>query len=240
MTRNLKALGLALFAVFALSAMAATTASAAQEEVSLTPAEYPATITGTVDPITEATTHYFETSGGVKLECEQVAFDATIKEKGVGDTNVTVTPTYAKCKSTAGNLATVTMEGCDYVFHGGETDGAGGFKNGTVDLVCPTGVTGPVIHVYVSATSEAEELCTLTVWNFTNKTGNTAVNVAGSPNDVTMTTNVTGINVTRHGSVACGKATQTAIYKGGTTLKAFKDPKAGEEGAQIGLTVSHK
>jgi hypothetical protein len=236
MSRKFKALALALFGVFALSAMAAMTASAAQEEVSLTPAEYPATITGTVHPITGAE---IKSSGGAEITCNNVTFDATIKEKGVGDTNVTVTPTYTECQALEG-IATVTMEGCDYVFHGGETDGAGGFKNGTVDLVCPTGVTGPVIHIYTSATSEAEELCALTVWNFTNKTGNTAVNVAGSPNDVTMTTDVAGINVTRTGSVACGKATQTATYKGGTTLEAFKDPKAGEEGAQIGLTVSHK
>jgi hypothetical protein len=69
---------------------------------------------------------------------------------------------------------------------------------------------------------------------------------AGSTNDVTVTSNVT-VNITRTGSLLCGKTPNTAVYEGTTTLKAFED-KGGTisngtvsglvEGAQVSLTAS--
>jgi hypothetical protein len=68
----------------------------------------------------------------------------------------------------------------------------------------------------------------------------------GSTNDVTVTTEVR-VNITREGSLLCGKTPSTAFYTGGTTLKAFED-KGGSisngtvsglvEGAQVSLTAS--
>lgn len=237
MIRNLKVLGLALIAVFAMTAVAASTASAAEEEVTLTPAEYPALLTGTNDPSEVHPNHTFTTSGGAKVECKSILFTGTIAAKGVGDTNVTITPDYSECTA-LGMGATVNMTGCDYVFHHGETSGTT-FINGTVDLKCPTGTTGPDVTIYKDK-AHTEELCRLTVWNFVNKPANTYTNIAGSPNDVTVVTTAKEINVTRTGSLLCGAAAQTAVYTGATTLRAYKDETGNKEGAQIGLTVSHK
>jgi hypothetical protein len=72
-------------------------------------------------------------------------------------------------------------------------------------------------------------------------------NVAGSPNDATITTTAKGIALTRTGGVICGGASNTAIYTGSSTLKAFED-KGGTvsggtvsglvEGAQVSVTAS--
>ena len=65
MTRNLKALGLTLIAVFAMSAVVA---SAAQAALKVTPAEYPAILTGEKFATAEHPNHVF-TSGPNAVRC---------------------------------------------------------------------------------------------------------------------------------------------------------------------------
>src|SRR6185437_3974454 len=79
MTRNLKAVGLALVAVFAMSAMAASLASATDLFTSTTANE---TITGVGE------NHVFEiTVGeGVALECTTASFHGTVPNKATQGT----------------------------------------------------------------------------------------------------------------------------------------------------------
>ena len=164
MIRNLKALGLLAIAALALSA---TFASVAQAEGNkgtfkggLTPKEWlDTTIVG--EQVGTAEDNFFE-ADGTKVECENsgVSFAGTLD--GGTQTTLTITPTYTKCK--AGGLpATVTMNGCDYIFTQPTTIaplGTGKYT-GKADLTCPTS-TGPIVHVYLNA-AHTINLCTVEI-----------------------------------------------------------------------------
>src|SRR3982750_3566586 len=119
MTRNLKALGLALVAVFAMTAVLS---SAAQAQIKVTTGVSPAWLTGEAvnhTGIASAKTHTFTLTGGQVLTCTEPKFHATVKN---GDTSITIVPTYNNCDAKIGVevfKTTVTMNDCDYVFHGG-------------------------------------------------------------------------------------------------------------------------
>src|SRR6188472_2101579 len=92
MTGNLKVPGLALLAVFALSAVIA---AGAQAQVKFTVGSAPSWLTGEVieHPVI-GKRHTFTLSGGQVLTCEEISFTATVEN---GATTVTVIPTYHKC-----------------------------------------------------------------------------------------------------------------------------------------------
>lgn len=244
MTRKLKVSWAVL--VVAL-AMTAVLASGAQAAIKVTTGVSPAWSTGEViEHTTIGKRHSFRTSGGQELSCEEVKFTATETN---GATSVTIVPSMNKCEATIGtetHLVTVTMNDCDYLFHGGKEVTSTTFGEGELDLVCPEGKVVE-LHVYKSATTETEELCTYKIAPFINKNGNEFHNIAGSPNDVTVTTTMSEIAVTRTGSLLCGAASTTATYTGSTTLRAFED-KGGSisngtvsglvEGAQVSQTAS--
>jgi len=240
MTRNLKALGLALVAAFAMTAVMASGAQA----LKVTVGSSPAWLTGKQVGEHRFTVH----NNGPTLECATADFTATALKNG--EEQVTVVPTYDNCKATIGLetlTATVTMNDCDYLFHGGTEVTSTTFDGVEVDLKCPVGKVVEV-HIYKKAPHEPiNELCTLTVAEQNNLKENQFHNEAdGTSNDVTLTTEVT-VNITRHGSLLCGKASNGALYEGVTTITAFED-KGGTisngtvsglvEGNQTSLTIS--
>jgi hypothetical protein len=246
MTRNLKALGLALVAVFAMSAIAASAAQA-EGAPSLTPASYPAWLTTTAEG-----NQVYTTDTGQKVECTTVTGQATIEKAGVGDTSVTSTDIkYSGCNALIGTStlpATVDMTGCDFKFSGGKTDPADSthYTNAAVAIECPVGVTGPDVTIFSSAANHTAgtALCHITVWNSVTAGSVTYTNVAGATNTVTLKSVGIQNPVTRSGSLLCGNPA-TATYVGATIVKAFKDEgfqadgTTPKEGAQVGLTVSH-
>jgi hypothetical protein len=138
MIRNLKGLGLAFLAIFAMSAIAA---SAAQAEAGKGPSaftaeQYPATLDG--EQTGAATVFARE---GRTVTCEKATYGATITGKA---TTVTVHPAYSNCHSIILGTkfdATVTFaDGCDYLFHT-TTDVVNGVDTFTAisDLVCAAG-----------------------------------------------------------------------------------------------------
>jgi hypothetical protein len=142
------------------------------------------------------------------------------------------------------------MNDCDYIWHGGKEVSSTTFSEGEVDLVCEGAIKKAEIHVYkVGKPHTAEnEVCTLSVAPFVNNKSNEYHNIAGSPNDVTITTTSKGIAVTRTGGVVCGAAANTATYTGSTTIKAFEDQGGTvsggtvsglAEGAQVSMTASN-
>jgi hypothetical protein len=140
MTRNLKALGLALVAVFAIGALAAAAASA---QNGMLTADGPMTLKGTLtgEELANATTMF-----GQKTTCPEAIYTAhkyniTPHEKILsGETTITVTPHYGICKL-PGTLfkTTVDMNGCDYVLHLTKTTGVADQYAITTTIVCPTG-----------------------------------------------------------------------------------------------------
>lgn len=149
MIRYLKVLGLALLAILAFNAIAASGASAQQGKLTSDgPVTLKATETGeganfwtvfnlkTICPGTTYTGHkvlsHAETTEGKKHELIPP-----------GATTWTVTPHYKQdnhnCK-VMNFPATIHMNGCDFVFHIGITTGGIGDTYGlTMDIVCPPG-----------------------------------------------------------------------------------------------------
>jgi hypothetical protein len=115
MIHKFKALGVAMVAVLAMSAVVA---SAAQAQ--FTANSYPTTVTGH-----SALGNDVFSVDGTSVECTG-HFEGTLKE---ASTSLTVIATYSSCRAFGFASATVDMNGCDYVF----------YSTGSVDLVCPTG-----------------------------------------------------------------------------------------------------
>jgi len=240
MTRNFKALGPALVAAFAMTAVMA---SGAQAQSHVTVGASPAWLTGEQ----HSGNHRFSVeNNGPVFECSIAKFDATVFN---GDTEVTVVPTYSGCSAAIGAEVlpvTVTINDCEYIFNDGVKVTSSTFTS-NLDLECPDG--GVIeVHIYKNA-AHTEQLCTLTFAPQTNKQGIEFHNVAGAgsdPNDLTLTTNLT-LSVTRHGSLLCGKASNSFIYTGNTTIQAYEH-KGGSiststvsglaEGNQVSLTIS--
>jgi len=165
--RKLKALGLTFVAALALGAVTATMVSAEEEGGKVIDGTFeaigePAHIVGE-DLVTEVGEEEVRpefTSNLGNITCDETSYTGELE--GVSKT-VTITPDYKKCMS--GNRpATVTMNGCNYLFHVG-TDTGDDEYHGTADLVCPPEKTVEA-HIYPASTEEPHEagsLCTYTI-----------------------------------------------------------------------------
>jgi len=111
MTRKFKSLGLVLAAVFAMSAIGASAASAAEFHS----AGAPTTITGT-----QSTSHVFTTSAGT-VTCKTATFSGTQSTQTA--TTVQLTPTYKECTAFGFINVPIDVNGCSYTFtsHGATT-----------------------------------------------------------------------------------------------------------------------
>ncbi len=224
--RNLKALGLALVAVFALSAIAA---SAAQAEYNLTPGVTPSFITA--EQIAHANGNKLEIPArGTKVECKEVLYKSGTLT-GLNLTDVNVTPEYKNCTANGELAATVDVNGCSITLTG-ETSG----EQGVVHLLCSAGKT---IEITIPAIS-----CTLKIHEQTPTAGGVKYTntEASKPDDVDATAEVSGVTYERVGtSTGCVAAAQKegndATLLTNITVKAFEDT-GGAEGKQVNLTVT--
>jgi hypothetical protein len=207
MIRNLKTLGFILGAVFAISAVAASAAWAQQGVLT---SDGPVTLDMTEIGAGQNATTMF----GEKVECVGTTFNGhqfnvTPHQPIPGPaTTITVTPHYnnANCTSFPGpHKATITMNGCDYVFHIGNTVAADLYAL-TADIVCPV---GQVIekHVYVAPNNEAAALCTFTIKPQGGLVG-AHVRSTTMANDLDITGAFKNIHVEKHGP--CGAGTTNA------------------------------
>jgi hypothetical protein len=140
MTRNLKALGLALAAVFAMSALGASSAAAEPEftgiETTTPGGEHVSThVHTTIDGSQHGAEPDVFTLGSVSIRCNEAKYTGTSADGS--DPTLTVTPTYSECKAAFTFVTHVEMNGCDYLFHAGTQVTAGMHYTGTVDIVCP-------------------------------------------------------------------------------------------------------
>ena len=233
-TRSLKEIGLAMVAVLATSAMAASAAQAQQGKLTIEGGGT-GTITGA-----QVGQHTLTLLGGRTLTCGVATFHGTVTS---GDTSATITPTYENCHLTlTPNTfpATVTMNGCDYVSDDYTTVEAGDYV-GTGNLVCDPG-KDVEIHIYENATKhlEGKNLCKYTIQPQTGLGPVTAKNDPGTvgppavPNDVTIDADEVEVAYTRTlGTTGnCGGPNGNAVYNGNTTVQVDVS------GVLKGLTVS--
>lgn len=107
MKRNLKAMGLALVAAFALSAVAASAASA----------DFTTTSDGTTNLTAKALTSQVFTTGAEEVKCANVAANGSVE--GTTQESVTAVPVYTNCSvsNEAGTFtAFIDVNGCTYEF----------------------------------------------------------------------------------------------------------------------------
>lgn len=191
MNRKFKALGLALFAALALSAVVA---SAAAAEGEYTAAEYPTTGTATSGLGNDV----FTTEGGT-VECVS-HFEGTLT---AASSELTVKATYSSCKAFGFASATVNMGSCDYLF--------------TTPVLIGTHEGPPVNHTWTIPAphvkcTNAANLVTIIAGNCEVKIGEhtptgghilatATTKTPAEPNDVDIKAAVTGIhyNVVKDG-----------------------------------------
>lgn len=212
MTRNLKALGLALCALVAIAAMA----SSASANYVFTSTQANTDLTGA-----QVGKHKF-TTGGQSFECETATFSGTQSGSEAGE--VRAFPNYSGCTFSTKTVH-VRINGCSYLATGA-TQGS----HGILHIQCPP---GKVIEIEITNFPNAGQTCTLTLPEQTPGQGYSVVN---NEKDMTVTTTVTGVKLTPHGAGNCLLLT-TAVYNGTTTLQGYKHSSAHTAGNEVKVSV---
>jgi hypothetical protein len=203
--RKLKTLGVALVAVFALSAVASASASAA----SFNAETVTAVLAGG-----QTTTHEFTVAAGT-TKCTSASFPG--EQTTTPATTISVSPAYSGCStvilgSTHG--VNVNMHSCKYTFAAAST------TSGSVSVECPS----TPITVEIEG---LEGVCSITVPSQSAVAGITYANEGtGSARKVLVTANVSTLHYTQHGAFCPGnnfeaeKSFTTGVYKGSTRESA--------------------
>jgi hypothetical protein len=222
MIRNLKVLGLALVAVFAMSAVVASAASAAN---GLLTSDGPATLDAT--EIAGQLNVFTAFGGEVKCPGSTITgheVGSTTKGVPSGSSNATLTPDYNQATCVAvisgtSHKATVTMNGCDYVLHLGETNGEIDTYKSTVDVVCPAGAS-IIVDVYFATNNENLKVCEITVGptNNAGRAGGTIKDTTTGDLEVHGTYKAISASETGAGCVG-GPTTVTAELHANLTVK---------------------
>ncbi len=207
MIRNLKTLALALIAVFTMSAVAASAASAVGMLTSDGPVTQDATeIGGAGKNGLAAFGSTIECPGSTYLGHKYNVTPHQLIE--VPATTATITPNYASC-SDGTHKITVTLNGCDFVFHSGETVGEDEYAQ-TIDLVCPPGKMLE-LHTYLSANNSNTLICTFKDKPQTGLTGPT-IRSDTANEDLVIEGAVTGFHVEKEGLCGSGTTNAAEIY----------------------------
>jgi len=216
MTRNFKALGLALAAVFAIGAVIA---SAALAQNGIFTSDGPATLKGT--PTGEAGSNAI-TVFSQAVTCPNATYtghklSVTPHEKVPNNSSsVTITPTYGACKVGGTLKATVDMNGCDFAIHLTKTTGVADQYAVTTTVVCPTGkhivftlFTNEMFH------SKEEAFCHITITEKASYDGLKQTDTTNNSIDLTGTIEVIEAHeeaiagTTKDSGILCSKQTST-------------------------------
>lgn len=210
MFRHIKALGLGIVAIGAMSMMVASAAQGAQLHVNTAAGK--AIITGT-----QTENHKFQvtsSAAGPSVQCAQGHFESTVEGAGQQITvqELTVTGQYTGC-TFLGLNATITMNGCKFTFTNTTP------TTSLTQLVDVTGCTAaaPRIEVHVPG-------CTLTIPQQHGLSHVVFTNQANGHVEADAT--VSGITYETHGP-ACAHQPETVLkhdgtYHGKVTLTGFQ------------------
>jgi hypothetical protein len=200
MIRNLKALGLALVAVFAMSAVAASAAQATNGTFSWDPSTTGFTVEADPSTPSQLFTVKTKTNATVESTCDEVSANLNLPE-GTSSETLTATeivysdsgttPTENACTGHLGEVeevSQVNMHGCHYKFHAGTT--VGSMENmeteGTADIVCPEGVAGVTVTAGTCTVTVPPQEGVGPVFYRTATTPNTQEREEGKREDVTV------------------------------------------------------
>jgi hypothetical protein len=197
MTRNLKALGMALIAVFAMSAVAVSSAAAAEYHSSATPT----TLSGT-----QVATNKFHVPGAGTVECSGANFPGTVTGKTVKE--IRVTPEYSGCVAFGFATTDVITKECHFLFT--EPTAAGAIFQASVHVEC-TGTN----KIKVTPTFFGASVCTVEIGSQT-PSGVVDFENKESESHVLVTSTTTKISHT----AGCGaSAAADGEYTGSVTEK---------------------
>jgi hypothetical protein len=250
MTPNPKALGLAFLIVFALGAVAASSASA----VPLFHSEKEKTvITGGEDAYG---TIFGTKTSTLSLECKEVQ-NGTMND--TTPSKITLHPTYTECKEAFGLKPTIDTDDCDFIYYAETTEhpntaGGANETDAPFEMECTT-VAKPKITL---KTSGGTTVCTITITSVNKKLHGVIYDNEGSgtTRDIKITPTIDNIEYTAPG-IGCrigglkaeGKdmfLTKNSSVGGsnGITLTGYEDldinpPTAHQdvftEGARVGI-----
>ena len=235
MTRNLKALGLALVASLALSAMVA---SAASGSAAVFTTGVGAGETAKIHGGQSVVTGDIDTINGLAISCMTATLTGNAISAGPSSTYIKVTPTYDDCHTTVPFLGTrtvtVTPNSCTYTFNAtkntnssatGPTPGVATAFSADLHITCIPG-DGIEIHIYNTAGTDdagVTVFCTYKIDPQTIENQTQLTNEGGSPTDILahVHANVsTTVIAGGSGGGLCGNGTLTSVTKGTDRLTA--------------------
>ena len=213
MTRNLRILGLALIAAFAMSAMVASVASA-------TSFWFKSANSWTVLTGSQIGSDQFTTNSGT-VACSTTSY--TGSQSGTTATTVSLVPTYSGCEISGVSL-TIHTNGCVYELHT-HTKTSATQHTVTTTIVCPT-TTSPShkTHQIEMTVGKPTRKCTIDVPEQTIATGVTLTNAGTSPTDIkadiSIATGITYSETAGTGAGACIQALDqtNGAYTGSATI----------------------
>lgn len=228
MTRNLKALGLALVAAFAMSAVVASAASAESAFKFKS---------NTANPILTATQHgsnvdVFTTDAGT-VSCNTANYVGS--QAGTETNEIEVAPTYSGCTAFGFIGVPIHTNGCKYRFTTGTKTGSD--FEGSVHIVCPT-TTSPSHKQHVIEIT-APFSCTVTVPGGQTPAGKVTFTNLGSGHtqEVTVDVDLTGITYEEHDSDSFPCPSDTVLKHNGTYEGAALTTGENAEEEHIGVFV---
>jgi hypothetical protein len=242
MIRNLKALGLALVAVFALSAVVASAASA---QVGTLTSTGPVTLDGVNTGVASANqlTAFEGTTQCPNVTYTGHKYNVTPHTFIPNDVStVTITPHYGLCSAKIGAAtfpATVNMNGCDYVFHlEGTTPGVDTYTV-KATVVCPE-TKHITIEIFATAAKHTskEAFCHITITE--NPEGYLGLHATDTTNGkVDITGEIKGITAHKErigGSILCPvkETTNAATLSQDVTIEGKN-----EAGGVTSISLSH-
>jgi hypothetical protein len=218
MTRKIKALGLAFVAMAAISMAAASAVKASELH-----ATHPGDVVITGSQIEQHKFQITHQTGGPNTTCSTTNFEGTVPWSGVGQqvtsNDVTMTATYAQCKSFGLN-ATVRMNGCKHTVTGKANTNTGTTTALTAYLDIVGCTAGKQIEVIAAG------FCIITVPEQHNLQHIVFSNTTevGKPHHTHANFTITGITYQTHGEcVHQGTVTRSdAQYTGQATFRAYK------------------
>jgi hypothetical protein len=146
--RKIKTLGLTLVAIFALTAVAASAASAHE----VTAGAYEANVSA------EQTNTNTLSNGVREVSCANATLTGALT---AASPSLTITPVYTNCTGNAGVTATIDMNGCTYILT--PTAASGIANNASIKVNC-TGTNEINITIWATGKTHTEpKLCTLGV-----------------------------------------------------------------------------
>jgi hypothetical protein len=215
MMRNLKAFGLALVAIGALSASVAAAASANQ---------FHSTATNTTITVASNATQQFQYEEfGEIVTCTSVKGEGKISAQTTAE--VTFAPVYSGCELLFVSFSTVqvNMNGCDYLFTVNASS-----NSGPVHIQCPKEK-----QITMTVKVFGVSICTYHIAPQTPSGESDYANFGAS--NVQVTGTQWSIEATRQGSSECGAASSTqGRYSGEAIVKGEETGTQNEKAIQVG------